>query len=99
MVILKVFSPSEKVTIPISFDLYSPYFYLYPPFIIDMVIFVSLSPFIIEVLKALNVAHSLLFLNSWGFIRTFEMACEYLEISPTVGIFFSCYATKLSRGS
>lgn len=82
----------------VSSDPSSPFFYFYLPFFKDMGIFIHFSPFLIEVLRVLNVGLSQLLPSSWGFIRVFEMVCKGMEISPTVGIFFSFYVTKPSKG-
>lgn len=63
-----------------------------------MGIFLPFSPFVVEVLRVLNVGIFQLLPNSWGFIRDFEMVCKGLKISPTMWIFFSFYATEPSKG-
>lgn len=36
MVIMEAYSLLERVTMPISYDIKSPYFYFYLPFVMDM---------------------------------------------------------------
>lgn len=52
-----------------------------------------------DLLKTLNVVSSQLRLNSWGFIKAFEMLCEVVNIIITIGMFFSFYETnKVGKG-
>lgn len=75
-VILEACSPSDKVTTLVS------------PLIKDMGFVFHCSPFSIEVMRVLNIAPTQLFSNSWGFIKAFETACEYLDVTPALGVFF-----------
>jgi len=55
---------------------------------------IPFTPFEMDVLKFFNVAPSQIQLNSWAFIRGFEIVCEALELEPSVGVFFYFYGTK-----
>lgn len=77
----------------------SLFLYFYLPFFKDMGFFSSFPPFVMEVLRVLNVAPSHLLYNNWCFIRAFEMVCEGIEIYHIVGIFFSfCAIRPLNSG-
>lgn len=94
MVILEASSPSEKVAMPVSYGLPSPYFHFYLPFIKDMRVLLPFHPRGSEDSEccALHLVP-----NIWGFIRAFEVICYDLKISPTIG-FFSFYATRPAKG-
>jgi len=50
-----------------------------------------------EIFKSLELALYKIHLNSFGFIRAFELVCEYLELTPTIHMFFSIFS--LQRGA
>ncbi|KAI5405521.1 hypothetical protein KIW84_052347 [Lathyrus oleraceus] len=50
-----------------------------------------------EILRVLNIVPSQLFPNTLGYIRAFERVCEDLDVTPTMGVLFSFYTTKLVR--
>jgi len=55
---------------------------------------IPFTPFEMDVLKFLNVAHTQIRPNSWAFIRGFEILCKSLGLKPSVGVFFHFYGTK-----
>ena len=64
------------------------WFYFYAKVLEDMFIRIPFTDFKVDVLKMVNVASSQLRPNSWGFIKAFEMICEVLDVTPTIGLFF-----------
>ncbi|GAU21490.1 hypothetical protein TSUD_242130 [Trifolium subterraneum] len=45
-------------------------------------------------LKIMNIAPSQLHPNSWAFMKAFEVVCHYLDVIPTVGVFFCFFQIK-----
>lgn len=60
--------------------------------------FFPLSPFPMEISRVLNIALSQLFPNNWGYIKVFKMACEDLDFTPIIELFFSFYTIILTKG-
>ncbi|MED6223089.1 hypothetical protein PIB30_070615 [Stylosanthes scabra] len=51
------------------------------------------------VLRQINFAPSQIHLNSWGFMRAFEILMEYLEEKPSIEVFFHLFQAKgVDRG-
>ncbi|GAU29988.1 hypothetical protein TSUD_160730 [Trifolium subterraneum] len=53
------------------------------------------SDFVVGVFDRLRLAPSQLHLNSLAFIRTFELLCNYLDVEPTLPLFFRIF--KIQR--
>jgi len=68
--------------------------YIYIGVLEEFRVKIPFTPFEMDVLKFFNVAPSQIQLNSWTFIRGFEIVCEALELEPSVGVFFYFYGTK-----
>src|ERR1044072_6992468 len=60
---------------------------------------IPFSEFECSLLRRLNVAHSQLHINSWDFIRSFELACRFLHVEPTVPLFSCFYYTRRSKNA
>jgi len=52
------------------------------------------SPFECGMMSALNVAPSQLHPNTWGFLKAFQILCEFLRIQPIVNKFIYFYQIK-----
>lgn len=81
----------------VSFDIPSLYCYFYLLFIKDMQVLLPISPFSMEILRVFNAAPSKLSPNSWDFIKA--MACEDLDITPTIWVFFYFYTNGMDKGN
>ncbi|GAU41042.1 hypothetical protein TSUD_280190 [Trifolium subterraneum] len=46
------------------------------------------------ILRLLNVAPSQFHLNSWAFVKGYELLCYALDLEPSLGVFFSFYHVK-----
>ncbi|KEH41494.1 hypothetical protein MTR_1g051540 [Medicago truncatula] len=49
---------------------------------------IPFTMFEMDVLRLLNVAPTQIHLNSWAFIRGFEILCDALDMIPSPGVFF-----------
>ncbi|RDY05102.1 hypothetical protein CR513_11097, partial [Mucuna pruriens] len=71
-----------------------PCTYLYDTLHSKLGVRLPFSHFERAVLQALNVAPTQLHLNSWVYVRAFELLCEDLKKAPTLGVFFWFYTMK-----
>lgn len=60
----------------------------------DFKIRIPFTDFEFGLLKTLNIAPSPLYPNGWGFIKAFEMVCDAMDITSTLGLFFSFFELK-----
>lgn len=82
---------SERVCITRSKGVSDEYFYFYSGAIEDFKICIPFTDFESDLLKTLNITHSQLSLNGWGFIKAFELVYETVSITHTLGLFFSFF--------
>ena len=87
-VVLEACIPGERVCMSQPKGEQDKWFYFYAKVLEDMFIRIPFTDFKVDVLKMVNVASSQLRPNSWGFIKAFEMICEVLDVTPTIGLFF-----------
>ncbi|CAI8614514.1 unnamed protein product [Vicia faba] len=80
--------PGKRVCMSRPNGVQDEWFYFYARVLEDMFIRIPFIDFEVDVLKTVNVAPSQLRPNSWGFIKAFEMICEVLDVTPTIGLFF-----------
>lgn len=60
----------------------------------DFKIRIPFTDFESDLLKTLNIAHSQLCPNGWGFIKAFKIVCDTMDITHTLGLFFSFFELK-----
>lgn len=70
------------------------YFYFYSGVIEDFKDRFPNSDFEFNLHKTLNIAHSQLCTNVWGFIKAFDIVCDTMDIMPTLGLVFSFFELK-----
>ncbi|XP_025603572.1 uncharacterized protein [Arachis hypogaea] len=70
------------------------YFFVYSCLLEELHVKLPFTGFECNVLKQLNCAPSQLHPNGWAFLRSFEILMEYLEIEPTLELFFSLFQAK-----
>ena len=70
------------------------YFYFYSGVIEDFKIRIPFTDFESDLLKTLYVAPSQLHPNGYGFTKAFELVCETMDITPTLGLFLSFFDLK-----
>nr|KYP34008.1 hypothetical protein KK1_045076 [Cajanus cajan] len=73
----------------------SPFFYMYRCLFKDLGVSVPFNPFECSFLSHVNVAPSQLHLNSWGFLRAFQVLCSVLGIEVLLAKFIHFYQLKL----
>ncbi|KAJ1389664.1 hypothetical protein SESBI_38108 [Sesbania bispinosa] len=73
------------------------FIFLYDTFFSKLGITLPFSRFECNVLRNLNVAPSQLHPNSWAFVKSFIIVCEYFDIVPTVRKFFYFFNSKSQR--
>lgn len=66
----------ERVCITRPRGVSSEYFYFYSGAIKDFKTSIPINDFEFDLLKTLNISHSQLRPNEWGFIKAFELVCE-----------------------
>ncbi|WVY94257.1 hypothetical protein V8G54_033345 [Vigna mungo] len=69
-------------------------FFMYMHFLYDMYVRLPLTRFQMDVLRCLNVAPSQLHPNGWGYIQSFGVLCQALDIEPTAKIFLFFFKTR-----
>lgn len=84
----------ERVCITRSKGVPDEYFYFYSRVIEDVKICTLFTSFKFDLLKTLNIAHSQLRINGWVFIKAFEIICDAIDITPTLGLLFSFFELK-----
>lgn len=72
----------------------SHYLYLYSTLFVKMGFKLPFSNFICETLSVLNISLFQLHPNSWGFLRSFEIICKNLGITPSYTLSFYFYWNK-----
>ncbi|GAU30848.1 hypothetical protein TSUD_365560 [Trifolium subterraneum] len=70
------------------------YFYMYANVIQTLNLWFPLTYFEDTILRLLNVAPSQFHLNSWAFVKVYELLCNALDLEPSLGVFFSFYHVK-----
>ncbi|GAU27966.1 hypothetical protein TSUD_146840 [Trifolium subterraneum] len=70
------------------------YFYMYTHVLQTLNFWLPFSNFECQMLRVMNVAPCQLHPNSWAFLKAFQVVCDYLEIVPTAGVFFSFFQVR-----
>ncbi|GAU39438.1 hypothetical protein TSUD_290040 [Trifolium subterraneum] len=70
------------------------YFYMYTHVLQTLNLRLPFNSFECQILRVVNVAPCQLHPNSWAFLKAFQIACEDLDVVPTVGIFFCFFHVK-----
>ncbi|KAJ1418062.1 hypothetical protein SESBI_16185 [Sesbania bispinosa] len=77
----------------------SPAFtFIYETFLTKLKVPLPFTYFECQVLNLLNVAPTQLHPNSWGFVRAFEILCQYHNIAPSIRVFSYYFQAKLGNG-
>ncbi|MED6147570.1 hypothetical protein PIB30_045051 [Stylosanthes scabra] len=75
------------------------WFFMYTCVFAEIGIRFPFTEFECAILRQLNCALSQIHLNSWGFIRAFEVLMDYLQEEPSLGLFFYLFQAKgVERG-
>lgn len=93
-VILAPCVDSESVCITRPKGVSDEYFYFYSGVIEDFKIRILFTDFESNLLKTLNICPSQLCINGWDFIKAFEIVCDTMDITPTLGLVFSFFKLK-----
>lgn len=93
-VVLERCVDGERVCITRPRGVSGEYFYFYLGVIEDFKICIPFTYFESDLLKTLNIAPSQLRPNGRGFIKAFEIVCEAVNITPTLGLLFSFFEIK-----
>lgn len=93
-VILEPCVTGEKVCTICPKEVSNKYFYFYSGVIEDFKVHFPFTNFESNLLKTLNIDPSQLRPNGWGFIKSFEIICDSINIVPTLGLFFSFFKLK-----
>ncbi|KAJ1415066.1 hypothetical protein SESBI_18428 [Sesbania bispinosa] len=76
----------------------SPAFtFIYETFLTKLKVPLPFTYFECQVLNLLNVAPTQLHPNSWGFVRAFEILCQYHNIAPSIRVFSYYFQAKLGN--
>lgn len=78
----------ERVCITQPKGVSDEYFYFYSGVTKDLKIRIPFNAFESDLLQTLNIGPSKLRPNGWGLIKAFELICEMVSITPTLGLFF-----------
>ncbi|MED6224721.1 hypothetical protein PIB30_086815, partial [Stylosanthes scabra] len=70
------------------------YHYVYVGVVADLKMKFLFTKIECQVLTQMSSALSQLHLNSWAFIRAFEVLMEFLECQPSLGLFFSLFQVR-----
>ncbi|QHO52787.1 uncharacterized protein DS421_2g42150 [Arachis hypogaea] len=70
------------------------FFYMYSCVLEELRVRLPFTDFECQVLRQLNCAPSQLHPNGWAFLRSFEILMEFLEVVPSVDLFFSLFQAK-----
>ncbi|RDX79752.1 hypothetical protein CR513_39794, partial [Mucuna pruriens] len=72
----------------------APFFYIYNTLPLKLGVKLPFTHFERSILRALNVAPTQLHLNSWTFVRVFELLCEDMGRAPSLSIFFWFFSLR-----
>ncbi|MED6160680.1 hypothetical protein PIB30_053723 [Stylosanthes scabra] len=67
------------------------WFFMYTCVLAEIGVRFPFTEFECDVLRQLNCAPTQIHLNSWGFIRAFEILMEYLQEEPSLALFFHLF--------
>ncbi|GAU39169.1 hypothetical protein TSUD_147910 [Trifolium subterraneum] len=70
------------------------YFYMYIHVLQTLNLWLTFNSFECQILRVMNVTPCQLHPNSWAFLKAFQIACEWLDVVPTAGIFFCFFHVK-----
>lgn len=93
-IVLEPYLVGERVYITRPKGVFDEYFYFYSEVIEDFKVCIPFTDFESDLLKTLNITPSQLRSNGWGFIKAFELVCDAVGISLTLGLFFSFFKLK-----
>ncbi|MED6177488.1 hypothetical protein PIB30_098561 [Stylosanthes scabra] len=75
------------------------WFFMYTCVLAEIGVRFSFTEFECVVLRQLNCAPTQIHLNSWGFIRAFEILMKYFQEEPSLALFFHLFQAKgVERG-
>lgn len=82
----------EEANVASADDSLVTYFYFHLPVIYDLGILIIFPVFEAEFLTTVNVAPSKIMPFIRGIIMDFKIRCRWLEVTPTIRVFFSFYS-------